>query len=139
MEKLKLEELRVTSSNPRVTYSNLQVTSSNLRVTSSNPRVRKLKARIERLKTRVARLKPRVRRFKVRVEAIKKRKKIRVQNNKFYKRVTKDFNFFHVMNLSLMRSNLEVSTFPPQHGIEKSLWDHYIKVLIKLRRNCLIL
>ena len=29
-------------------------------------------------------------------------------------------------NLSLIQSNLEVPTLPPQHDIEKSLFDHYM-------------
>ena len=39
-----------------------------------------------------------------------------------------DFNFFQFMliqrlvHLSLIRSNLEVPTFPPQHGIDTATW-----------------
>ena len=54
-------------------------------------------------------------------------KKFQVQNIKFYLSLFVIFTALQPVNLSFIRSNLEVLTFPPQHGFEKSLCDHCIQ------------
>ena len=34
-----------------------------------------------------------------------------------------------LVNVSFIRSNLEVPTFPRQHGFKKSLCDHYVTII----------
>ena len=113
--------LQVLSSNPRVTSSNLRVTSSNLQVTSSNPRVTTSNPWVRGQKARAARLNTQVGRLKAQIEAIKPR----IQNIKFYG-LQKILTFFicakfpaqRLVNLGLIRSNLEVFIFPPPYGLE---------------------